>query len=111
MSCLPSGEKYASAFSPPEVNCLTLAKCRSRLVALLDGWSDVGTADQRIGAFVASFPADREHRWSRDLAAEVALDLALRVHDRVAAQVEHRVAGLVQDDVAERIADKRTPHV
>jgi len=44
---------------------------RSRLVALLDGWSDVGTADQRIGTFVASFPADREHRWSRDLAAEV----------------------------------------
>jgi hypothetical protein len=26
---------------------------------------------RRIGAFVASFPADREHRWSRDLAAEV----------------------------------------
>ena len=44
---------------------------RSRLVALLDGWSDVGTADQRIGAFVTSFPANREHRWSRDLAAEV----------------------------------------
>ena len=47
------------------------AAMRSRLVALLDGWSDVGTADRRIGAFVASFPADREHRWSRDLAAEV----------------------------------------
>ena len=47
------------------------AAMRGRLVALLDGWSDLGTADQRIGAFVASFPADREHRWSRDLAAEV----------------------------------------
>ena len=47
------------------------AAMHSRLVALLDGWSDLGTADQRIGAFVASFPADREHRWSRDLAAEV----------------------------------------
>ena len=47
------------------------AAMRSRLVALLDGWSDINTADQRIGAFVASFPADREHRWSRDLAAEV----------------------------------------
>jgi hypothetical protein len=47
------------------------AAMRSRLVALLDGWSDLGTADRRIGAFVASFPADREHRWSRDLAAEV----------------------------------------
>ena len=39
------------------------AAMRARLVALLDGWSDIGTADQRIGAFVASFPADREHRW------------------------------------------------
>ena len=47
------------------------AAMRSRLVALLDGWSDISTADRRIGAFVASFPADREHRWSRDLAAEV----------------------------------------
>ena len=47
------------------------AAMHSRLVALLDGWSDLGTADQRIGAFIASFPADREHRWSRDLAAEV----------------------------------------
>jgi hypothetical protein len=47
------------------------AAMHSRLVALLDGWSDLGTADQRLGAFIASFPADREHRWSRDLAAEV----------------------------------------
>lgn len=47
------------------------AALRRRLEALLRGWSDLGTADQRIGAFVASFPADREHRWSRDLAAEV----------------------------------------
>jgi hypothetical protein len=44
---------------------------RRRLVALLDGWSDLGTTDQRIGTFIASFPADREHRWSRDLAAEI----------------------------------------
>jgi hypothetical protein len=47
------------------------AAMHGRLVALLDGWSDHGTADQRLDAFVASFPADREHRWSRDLAAEV----------------------------------------
>ncbi len=44
---------------------------RQRLVALLDGWSDTGTADQRMGAFIASFPTGREHRWTRDLAAEV----------------------------------------
>jgi len=42
-----------------------------RIEALLDGWSDLGTADQRMRAFVSSFPADREHRWARDLAAEI----------------------------------------
>jgi hypothetical protein len=47
------------------------AATRGRLVALLDGWSDVSTADQRVTTFVTSFPADREHRWSRDLAAEI----------------------------------------
>jgi len=47
------------------------AVMRGRLEALLHGWSDLGTADQRLSAFVTSFPADREHRWSRDLAAEV----------------------------------------
>jgi hypothetical protein len=47
------------------------AVLRERLVALLEGWSDVGTADSRMAAFIASFPADREHRWVRDLAAEV----------------------------------------
>ncbi len=44
---------------------------RKRLVALLGGWSDVNTADARMTDFVASFPADREFRWVRDLAAEV----------------------------------------
>ncbi|HTO65791.1 MAG TPA: hypothetical protein VMM15_31580 [Bradyrhizobium sp.] len=47
------------------------AAMRGRLEALLRGWSDLGTADQRVAAFVAGFPADREYRWSRDLAAEV----------------------------------------
>jgi hypothetical protein len=44
---------------------------RRQLAALLDGWSDVTTADARVAAFVDSFPADRTHRWVRDLAAEV----------------------------------------
>ncbi len=46
------------------------ALMRQRLIALLDGWSDVATTDRRMAAFIASFPADREHRWVRDLAAE-----------------------------------------
>jgi hypothetical protein len=47
------------------------AAMRQRLETLLDGWSDLATADRRLAAFVGSFPADREHRWTRDLAAEV----------------------------------------
>lgn len=44
---------------------------RERLVRLLDGWSDTTTADLRMSEFSAAFPPDREHRWARDLAAEV----------------------------------------
>ncbi len=44
---------------------------KNRLRALLDGWSDVSTADKRMQAFIAAFPEDRDHRWVRDLAAEV----------------------------------------
>jgi hypothetical protein len=47
------------------------ATMRGRLRPLLDGWSDLGTADQRLNGFVASFPDDRAHRWARDLAAEL----------------------------------------
>jgi hypothetical protein len=42
-----------------------------RLKDLLDGWSDLTTADARLAAFHAGFPEDREHRWVRDLGAEV----------------------------------------
>jgi len=44
---------------------------RRRITQLLDGWSDTETADTRLREFIASFPADREHRWVRDLGAEV----------------------------------------
>ncbi len=42
-----------------------------RLRGLLDGWSDLSTADKRMSEFIGAFPQDREHRWVRDLAAEV----------------------------------------
>jgi hypothetical protein len=42
-----------------------------QLLRLLDGAEDVSTADARMAAFSASFPADQEHRWVRDLAAEI----------------------------------------
>lgn len=43
---------------------------RQRLIELLTGWSDTASADERIAGFLASFPADKAHRWVRDLAAE-----------------------------------------
>ncbi|MFZ2099783.1 MAG: hypothetical protein WAU86_04385 [Oricola sp.] len=46
-------------------------RLRRPMVRLLDGWSDLGTADQRLGDFMAAFPDDREHRWVRDLGAEI----------------------------------------
>jgi hypothetical protein len=47
------------------------ASMHARLKDLLAGWSDVTTADARLAAFYAGFPEDREHRWVRDLGAEV----------------------------------------
>ncbi len=42
-----------------------------RLIRLLDGADDLASADARMRDFVESFPVDREHRFVRDLAAEV----------------------------------------
>ena len=47
------------------------ALLRRRLVLLLDGWSDISTADIRLDVFAAGFPEDRAHRWVRDLGAEI----------------------------------------
>jgi hypothetical protein len=44
---------------------------RRRIAGLLDGWSDLTTTDARLAAFTESFPEDREHRWVRDLGAEI----------------------------------------
>ena len=47
------------------------AVMQRRLADLLDGASESAAADLRLRLFVDSFPTDREHRWTRDLAAEV----------------------------------------
>jgi hypothetical protein len=47
------------------------AELKRRVEALMQGREDTSTADPRIAAFCASFPGDREHRWVRDLAAEL----------------------------------------
>ncbi len=41
------------------------------IVKLFAGWSDTSTTDQRMAAFVATFPEDKNHRWVRDLGAEL----------------------------------------
>jgi hypothetical protein len=43
---------------------------RGELARLLEGLEDTTTTDRRLAAFCAAFPADRQHRWVRDLAAE-----------------------------------------
>ncbi len=47
------------------------ARMHEALVALLKGWSDTSTADQRIARFLKCFPDEKKHRFARDLAAEV----------------------------------------
>lgn len=47
------------------------ARMRRLLEALLEGDADASDCDERLRAFVEAFPDDREHRWVRDLAAEV----------------------------------------
>jgi len=44
---------------------------RRQIEILLDGWTDTATCDARMTAFVDAFPDDREHRWMRDLGAEI----------------------------------------
>lgn len=47
------------------------AEMLAALALLFDGWQDTATTDARMAAFLARFPADRRHRWVRDLAAEL----------------------------------------
>jgi hypothetical protein len=47
------------------------AALRARIAALLEGSDDTSTADARVDAFCAAFPDGRDHRWVRDLAAEI----------------------------------------
>ena len=43
----------------------------ARIGRLLEGREDTATADARIARFCGEFPQDRDHRWVRDLAAEL----------------------------------------
>jgi hypothetical protein len=47
------------------------AALRARIARLLEEIGDAAATDRRIAEFCAGFPADRAHRWVRDLAAEL----------------------------------------
>ena len=42
-----------------------------RILELMEARHDSSATDSRLAAFCGSFPDDREHRWVRDLAAEI----------------------------------------
>ena len=44
---------------------------REAIAGLLEGRGDTSSADRRIAEFCGAFPDDRDHRWTRDLAAEL----------------------------------------
>jgi hypothetical protein len=55
----------------PYLDATGFGLVRRGLSLLLDGIADTATTDDRIHAFCRLFPDDREHRFVRDLAAEV----------------------------------------
>jgi hypothetical protein len=66
-ACIATVRRRAGRYLEPE----TFTEVRARIVDLLDGAEQTPTADARIAEFCAAFPDDRDHRWVRDLAAEV----------------------------------------
>lgn len=54
-----------------ELDADGLARLRHALGVLLRDYVDTASTDERLAAFCAQYPADRSHRWVRDLGAEV----------------------------------------
>jgi len=84
---LGGAENGNVGFSAVKTLCAHMATVRRRIAAylepsrfdflreaidrLLDGREDTSSTDSRIADFCGRFPDDREHRWTRDLAAEI----------------------------------------
>jgi hypothetical protein len=49
----------------------SFSRLSSEIRQLLAASEDTSTADARMAAFCSAFPDDRDHRWVRDLAAEI----------------------------------------
>jgi hypothetical protein len=66
-ACMATVRRRAGRYLEPA----NFGALRPRIAMLLDGSDDTSATDARIDAFCAAFPEDRDHRWVRDLAAEV----------------------------------------
>lgn len=66
-ACISTARRRAGRYLEPA----TFGELRARVAELVDGFEHAGTTDARVAAFCASFPDDRDHRWVRDLAAEI----------------------------------------
>lgn len=64
---MPTVRRRVGAYLEPS----GLEALREAVVRLLNGREDTSTTDRRVAAFCAGFPDGREHRWVRDLAAEL----------------------------------------
>lgn len=62
----PARRRIAPYLEEPE-----FTRLKARVTTLLEGWSDLDTADARLELFVRGFPEDKAHRWVRDLGAEI----------------------------------------
>jgi hypothetical protein len=66
-ACIATVRRRAGRYLEPD----TFAALRSRIVLLVAGVEQTAATDARIAEFCAGFPDDRDHRWVRDLAAEI----------------------------------------
>lgn len=55
----------------PYLDPSRFGQLRTAIATLIEGREDASTTDDRVAAFRAAFPEDREHRWVHDLAAEI----------------------------------------
>lgn len=66
-ACIATARRRAGRYLEPD----TFDDMRLRVAALLDEVERTDATDARVAAFCASFPEDRDHRWVRDLAADI----------------------------------------
>jgi hypothetical protein len=66
-ACIATVRRRAGRYLTQEA----FPRLRIEIAALLEDAADTTTTDARIAQFCAAFPADRGHRWVRDLASDI----------------------------------------